>query len=370
MAQGGAPAAAERVAAPIEHGAKGIDERPRRHGGRGDAHAGLEGAHLRRRSTAVARSASPASAPAVSRSAPRRRPSAASKARAFTCAICSRSKSSALQAAARRRGRGAVERQLHGVERRALLLHRQAVRRPEDGQRRRADVGGELARVGARHGGVDRLVVDQHPGAAVLQPALEEAHHGFVLVRVARDDGDDQIGDREQRLAGDAVVLEDAVEVGRVDQHQHRRQVRLCGDQQLGRVGGRLQRRVGGRVARRTGAAGSAPASARRAARASSVGMRGADQAARRPAGRHRRAERAADQRVEQRRLAGVVGSDDADDQVGVAAGACAAADRARAGRSACAAAGKRSRTGASASRARRRVAERSARHSRRRNHR
>ena len=95
---------------------------------------------------------------------------------------------------------------------------------------------------------------------------------------------------------------------------------RLLGDEQLGGIGGRLQRRVG------RGVGCERPQAEARQGRLGAqlreqIGMGGADQPPRRAAGGHRRAERAADQRVEQRRLAGVVRPDDAGDQIGVAAG-------------------------------------------------
>jgi len=46
VTQGGAPAAAEGIAAAIEDGAEGVDERPRRHRRGGDPHPGLDGARL------------------------------------------------------------------------------------------------------------------------------------------------------------------------------------------------------------------------------------------------------------------------------------------------------------------------------------
>ena len=214
--------------------------------------------------------------------------------------------------------RRAVGRNLDRIEPRTLFLHRQAVRRPERGERRCADVGGELLGVGARHAAVDRFIVDEHPRTAVPQPALEKADDRLVLVRVAGDDDEHEVGDGEERFARQAIVFEDAVEVRRIDQHQHGRQTRLFGGQELGRIGRRVQRRVGGDIGRKR-----PQAKARQRRLGAQLGqqdrMRGADQTPRRAAGGHRGADRLADQGIEQRRFAGVVRADDARDDIGIA---------------------------------------------------
>ena len=66
---------------------------------------------------------------------------------------------------------------------------------------------------------------------AVRQPALQELHHFSVLISVARHDDDRQIDDLQQGFAGLAVLDQDAVKVGCVDQQQGRCQG-LVGDQQ------------------------------------------------------------------------------------------------------------------------------------------
>ena len=332
VAQRGAPAAAERVAAAVEDGAEGVDERPRRHGRRGDAHAGLEGARLgsgehRRRAHRLAGERAAGIAQGAAQTPQRR----IEGARLHLCDLLEIEQQRAQPAAGQRGGRRRRAATAPGRAARAAPAPRgcAAPRRPPAAACRRRP---RAWRVRASHVGVARLVVHQHPRPAVLEPALEKAHHGFVLIRMPGDDGDDQVGDGEQRLARHPVVLQDAVEVGRVDEHQHGRQVRLLGDQQLGRIGGRLQRRVGGGV----GAEQPQP-EARQRRLGAQLGeqdrMRGADQPPGRAAGGHRRAQRPADQGVEQRRLAGIVGPDDAGHQVGVAARRCAAAGRARAGR-------------------------------------
>ena len=160
------------------------------------------------------------------------------------------------------------------------------------------------------------LVVDQHPRTTVLQPALEERHHRLVLVGVPRDHSDDQVGDGQQGLAGQPVVLEDAVEVGRVDEHETARQARLLRVEQGRRIDRPIERcPAPGRPERLEPKSGQRRLGAQLREQ---FGVEHPHQPASRPTGRQGRAQQPAGERVEQRRLTGVVRSDDPGDQVSV----------------------------------------------------
>ena len=187
----------------------------------------------------------------------------------------------------------------------------------EDRLRRLTDVLAQLGCV--LRGGVvsDRFVVDQDPGSAVRQPVDQELHDLLVLIAVARDDDERHVGDAQQGFGGIPIAHHHAVEVRGVDQQEPFRKSCIVDEQQLGRIV-RFEQGLVHQFAARLDPAQRESSQGRFGLEAfAQVRVRNADQPSRGAPRRHRRRDGTTDERIEQRGLARVVGTDDADDERG-----------------------------------------------------